>query len=95
LAENLRVIGRWLERPYLFVFPAAGAIAAIVLAASVLHRRDGVPFYMVAIMFAATEHDHDVMRLLRSFRYVPGPQRSSRQPDTPGAESSDSLHERR
>jgi cytochrome bd ubiquinol oxidase subunit II len=53
LAENLRVIGRWLERPYLFVFPALGIVAAIVLAASVRRRRDGAPFYMVALMFAA------------------------------------------
>jgi hypothetical protein len=29
LAENLRVIRRWLERPYLFVFPAIGVIAAL------------------------------------------------------------------
>ena len=28
-----RVIGQWLERPYLFVFPAIGVIAAVVLAA--------------------------------------------------------------
>jgi cytochrome bd-type quinol oxidase subunit 2 len=35
LAENLRVISRWLERPYLFVFPAIGVVAAIALAASV------------------------------------------------------------
>jgi cytochrome bd ubiquinol oxidase subunit II len=53
LAENLRVIDRWLERPYLFVFPAIGVVAAIVLAASVRRRRDGAPFYMVAVMFAA------------------------------------------
>ena len=53
LAENLRVIGRWLERPYLFVFPAIGIVAAIVLATSVRRRRDGAPFYMVALMFAA------------------------------------------
>ncbi len=33
LAENLRVIHRWLERPYLFVFPAIGVIAALVAAA--------------------------------------------------------------
>ena len=30
LAENLRVMHRWLERPYLFVFPAIGVIAALV-----------------------------------------------------------------
>jgi cytochrome d ubiquinol oxidase subunit II len=53
LAENLRVMGRWLERPYLLVFPTVGVIAAIVLAASVQHRRDGIPFYMVATIFAA------------------------------------------
>ncbi len=53
LAENLRVIGRWLERPYLFVFPAIGVVAAIMLAASVRYRRDGPPFYMVALIFAA------------------------------------------
>jgi len=53
LAEHLRVIGRWLERPYLFVFPAIGIVAAIVLAGSVRRRRDGAPFHMVAVMFAA------------------------------------------
>jgi cytochrome d ubiquinol oxidase subunit II len=50
LAENLRVLNRWLERPYLLVFPAIAAIAA---AASVRRRRDGVPFYMVVLIFAA------------------------------------------
>jgi cytochrome bd ubiquinol oxidase subunit II len=53
LAENFQVIGRWLERPYLFVFPAIAVIAALVAAASVRHRQDGVPFYMVALIFAA------------------------------------------
>jgi cytochrome d ubiquinol oxidase subunit II len=53
LAENLRVISRWLERPYLFVFPAIGIVAAIVLAASVRRRRDGPPYYMVVLIFAA------------------------------------------
>jgi cytochrome d ubiquinol oxidase subunit II len=53
LEVDLRVIGRWLERPYLFVFPAAGAGAAIVLAASLWRRWDAAPFYMVAIMFVA------------------------------------------
>jgi antitoxin CptB len=51
--------------------------------------------WMAGRSLPPTEYDHDVMRLLRSFRYVPGPQRSSRQTDTPGTESSDSLHERR
>jgi cytochrome bd ubiquinol oxidase subunit II len=53
MAENLRVIHRWVERPYLFVFPAIGVIAALVAAVSVRHRRDGVPYYMVALIFAA------------------------------------------
>ena len=53
LAENLRVIGRWLERPYLFVFPVIGALAAIVLAVSVRQRRDDLPFYMVSLIFVA------------------------------------------
>jgi cytochrome bd ubiquinol oxidase subunit II len=53
LAENLRVMYRWLERPYLFIFPVIGVIAAVVAAESVRHRRDGVPFYMVALIFAA------------------------------------------
>jgi cytochrome d ubiquinol oxidase subunit II len=53
LAENLRVIHRWVERPYLFAFPAIGAVATLVAGASVRHRHDGVPFYMVALIFAA------------------------------------------
>ncbi|HTW53698.1 MAG TPA: cytochrome d ubiquinol oxidase subunit II [Stellaceae bacterium] len=53
LAENLRVVHRWLERPYLFAFPAIGVIAALVAAESVRRRRDGVPFTMVALIFAA------------------------------------------
>lgn len=53
LAEHLQVMTRWLDRPYLFVFPAIGAVATIVLADSVRRRRDEVPFYMVALIFAA------------------------------------------
>ena len=53
LTENLQVMSRWLERPYLFVFPLIGALAAIVLAMSIRQRRDGPPFYMVIIIFAA------------------------------------------
>jgi cytochrome d ubiquinol oxidase subunit II len=54
LAEELPVMGRWLERPYLFVFPAVGAVATIVLAASVRHRLDRSPFPMVALIFVAS-----------------------------------------
>jgi cytochrome bd ubiquinol oxidase subunit II len=53
LGENLRIVSRWLERPYLFVFPAIGIVAAIVLAESVRQRRDGPPYYMVVLIFAA------------------------------------------
>jgi cytochrome d ubiquinol oxidase subunit II len=52
LANNLRVLGRWLERPYLLVFPVIGILAAIVLAANIRKRRDGAPFPMVATIFA-------------------------------------------
>lgn len=53
LAEHLQVMHRWVERPYLLVFPIVGAAASIVLAASVRDRRDGPPFYMVVLIFAA------------------------------------------
>jgi cytochrome bd ubiquinol oxidase subunit II len=50
---NLRVVHRWLDRPYLFAFPAIGVVAAITLAHSVRNHRDGPPFTMVALIFAA------------------------------------------
>ena len=53
LADNFRVMTRWLDRPFLFVFPLAGMLAAITLAASIQRRRDALPFLMVAIIFAA------------------------------------------
>ena len=53
LSENLQIMGRWLERPYLFAFPLVATAAAIVLAASVRRRRDGPPFYMGVLVFAA------------------------------------------
>ena len=53
LGANLRVMGRWLERPYLFGFPALGVVAGVVVAASVRRRWDAAPFPMVALMFAA------------------------------------------
>ena len=53
LTAHLQVMGRWLERPYLLVFPVVGAVTIAGLAYSVRHRRDGVPFTMVALTFAA------------------------------------------
>jgi cytochrome bd ubiquinol oxidase subunit II len=51
LAENLPIINRWLERPYLFIFPAISAVAAVGLAVSVRRRLDGWPFYLVSLIF--------------------------------------------
>jgi cytochrome d ubiquinol oxidase subunit II len=51
LAEDLQVMGRWMERPYLLVFPVIGALAAVVLAVSVRYRRDELPFPMVILIF--------------------------------------------
>jgi cytochrome d ubiquinol oxidase subunit II len=53
LAENLQVMGRWMERPYLLVFPVIGALAAVVLAFSVRYRQDELPFPMVVSIFLA------------------------------------------
>jgi cytochrome bd ubiquinol oxidase subunit II len=53
LIENLRVMDRWLERPVLLIFPVIGVIAITVLAHSVRHRHDDLPFMMVALTFAA------------------------------------------
>jgi cytochrome bd ubiquinol oxidase subunit II len=53
LAVNLPILQRWIERPYLFVFPAIGAVAAAVLGANILQHNDRWPFYMVALIFIA------------------------------------------
>jgi cytochrome d ubiquinol oxidase subunit II len=53
LLENLPIMHRWIDRPYLFVFPAVGAGAALVLATSILHHDDDLPFYAVALIFAS------------------------------------------
>ena len=53
LADHLPILHRWIDRPYLFVFPAIGAVAAIVLALSILRHNDHWPFYMVAVIFVS------------------------------------------
>jgi cytochrome bd ubiquinol oxidase subunit II len=53
LTDHLQVMGRWLERPYLLVFPAIGALAAMRLAVSIRQRNDRAPFYLVVLVFAA------------------------------------------
>jgi len=51
LAEHLPILYRWIDRPYLFVFPAIGAVAAIVLGLSILSHNDRWPFYAVEVIF--------------------------------------------
>jgi cytochrome d ubiquinol oxidase subunit II len=53
LAEHLPILHRWIDRPYLFAFPAVGTGAAIMLALSILRHNDDWPFYMVAVIFVA------------------------------------------
>src|SRR5271168_1025951 len=53
LAEHLPILHRWIDRPYLFVFPAIGVIAAILLTLSILRRNDTWPFYTVAAIFVS------------------------------------------
>jgi cytochrome d ubiquinol oxidase subunit II len=53
LVDHLQLMDRWIERPYLLIFPAIGVAAAAVLAISVRRHQDGWPFYMVALTFMA------------------------------------------
>jgi cytochrome d ubiquinol oxidase subunit II len=53
LAEHLPILHRWIDRPYLFAFPAIGAVAATVLALSILGHNDHWPFYTVALIFVS------------------------------------------
>jgi cytochrome bd ubiquinol oxidase subunit II len=53
LARHLPILQRWIELPYLFVFPTIGAAAAIVLSVNVLSHNDRWPFYMVELIFVS------------------------------------------
>ena len=53
LTEHIPIMNRWIDRPYLFVFPAIGAVAAAVLVVNILRRNDHWPFTMVALIFAS------------------------------------------
>jgi cytochrome d ubiquinol oxidase subunit II len=53
LIEHLPILHRWIDQPYLFVFPAIGAVAATALGLSVLSHDDHWPFYMVALIFVS------------------------------------------
>ncbi|QDW41256.1 cytochrome d ubiquinol oxidase subunit II [Bradyrhizobium sp. KBS0727] len=53
LAEHLPILHRWIDRPYLFVFPVTGALAAVVLALSIRSHDDYLPFHMVTLIFVS------------------------------------------
>lgn len=53
LASSLAVMDRWLDRPWLLVFPAIGAVATVGLVLGVRRRIDGLPFAMSALIFLA------------------------------------------
>ena len=52
LDENLQVMERWTDMPWLVVFPIIGALATIVLFVGCRMRQsDHLPFFMTAIIF--------------------------------------------
>jgi cytochrome d ubiquinol oxidase subunit II len=53
LAMHLNLMIRWLERPYLLVFPLIGAISSISLLRGVERRDDRAPFRFSALIFLA------------------------------------------
>jgi cytochrome bd ubiquinol oxidase subunit II len=53
LSENLRIMDRWLERPYLFVFPVIGAVAAAFLITGIRRRIDQYPLRMSIVIFVS------------------------------------------
>jgi cytochrome bd ubiquinol oxidase subunit II len=53
LAKHLRVMDRWLEAPWLLVFPAIGAAAVYGLWRGVRQQRDGLPYAMTVVIFLA------------------------------------------
>ncbi|MDE0853976.1 MAG: cytochrome d ubiquinol oxidase subunit II [Nevskia sp.] len=53
LQEHLPILQRWLERPWLAVFPAVGAGAAALLVHGLRRRIDRLPFLATLLVFAA------------------------------------------
>lgn len=53
LAMHLSLMSRWLERPYLLIFPLIGVISSTGLLKSVQRRNDLAPFRYVALIFTA------------------------------------------
>jgi cytochrome d ubiquinol oxidase subunit II len=53
LGMHLELMDRWLERPYLLVFPLIGAVSAYGLLKSARQRNDLAPFRYSALIFMA------------------------------------------
>ena len=51
--RHLPIMHRWIDRPYLLVFPAIGGVAALVLARSIMRDDDRWPFRMVTLIFVS------------------------------------------
>ncbi len=51
LAMHFQIMGRWLERPYLLVFPLLGVYAAFSLLRGIKDKQDLLPFRMIALIF--------------------------------------------
>jgi cytochrome d ubiquinol oxidase subunit II len=53
LTMHLSLMSRWLERPYLLIFPLIGAISSVCLLKSAQLRNDVAPFRFSALIFLA------------------------------------------
>jgi cytochrome d ubiquinol oxidase subunit II len=53
LQMDLPVMNRWVDRPWLVIFPAAGVLAVIVISAGLRRRRDSWPFMGAVMIFLA------------------------------------------
>jgi cytochrome d ubiquinol oxidase subunit II len=53
LLIHLDLMDRWLERPYLLIFPTIGAISAFGLLKAVRQKNDLAPFRFAVLIFAA------------------------------------------
>ena len=53
LMLNLRIMDRWLERPYMLVLPVIGTVASLLLIRSVKGRNDHQPFLLVSAIFVS------------------------------------------
>lgn len=51
LLRNFPIMQRWIERPYLLLFPAVGASATLALVSAIRRKRDVLPFRMACLIF--------------------------------------------